>query len=98
MKKKGLDAAGIVGDNMVITVPIDLIVNAAKRNPEYCQIKITDRKAYAAAVAAELIDFNEDGETGISQFHKLLDDIQDGLIEVSHPTIKVKFSPGSKWE
>jgi len=98
MAKKKLDIAKVEDENLIITVPVDLLVNAAKRNPGYWKVRIKDKEAYAKAVAAKIIDFNEDGETGISQFHQLFDDIQGELVEESNTAIQVKWTPEDKFE
>lgn len=90
--------AEILGKNLVITVPINLLIHAAKHNPDYWAVRIKDKEAYAKAVAEKVIDFNEDSETGISQFHQLFDDIQGELIEEVNSVIQVKWSPDDKFE
>lgn len=98
MKKKKLDTATVEGGNLIITVPVNLLLNAAKRNPDYWKVRIKDKEAYAKAVAEKIINFNEDSETGISQFHKLFDDIQGELVEESNNAIQVKWTPKDKFE
>jgi len=98
MKKKKLDAATVEDGNLIITVPVNLLLNAAKGNPNYWKVRIKSKEAYAKAVAEKIIDFNEDSETGISQFHQLFDDIQGELIEESNTAIQVKWTPEDKFE
>lgn len=98
MAKKKLDTAKVENGNLIITVPVNLLISAAKGNPDYWKVQIKDKEAYAKAVAEKIIDFNEDSETGISQFHKLFDDIQGELVEEANAVIKVKWTPEDKFE
>lgn len=95
-KKPGM--AKVENGNLIITMPVNLLVNAAKYNPDYWKVRIKDKEAYAKAVAEKIIDFNEDSETGITQFQKLFDDIQGELVEESNPAIQIKWSPEDKFE
>lgn len=98
MAKKKLGTAKVESGNLIITMPVNLLVNAAKYNPDYWKVQIKDKEAYAKAVAEKIIDFNEDGETGITQFQKLFDDIQGELVEEQNSAIKVKWTPEDKFE
>jgi len=98
MEKKKLGTAKVENGNLIITMPVSLLVNAAKYNPEYWKVQIKDKEAYAKAVAEKIIGFNEDSETGITQFQKLFDDIQGELVEESNDAIKVKWTPEDKFE
>ncbi len=93
-----LETVKVEKGKIIIEIPISLVVCAAKGNPEFCSVRIKDKEAYAQAVAEKIINFNEDSESGISQFHKLFDDIQLELVEESHPSIQVKWDPDGKYE
>jgi K+-sensing histidine kinase KdpD len=95
---KKLGMARVENNNLIITMPVNLLVNAAKYNPEYWKVRIKDKEAYAKAVAEKIIGFNEDSETGITQFQILFDDIQNELVEEENPTIQVKWQPEDKFE
>lgn len=95
---KKFGTAKIENGNLIITIPINILVNAAKYNPEYWKVRIKDKESYAKAVSEKIIDFNEDSETGITQIQTLFDDIQGELIEESNQSIQVQWNPGDKFE
>lgn len=98
MREEQSMSAGIENGDLIIRIPVNLLVFAAENNPEYLEVKITDQYTYAKEVAKRILEFNEDPDTGTTQFQQLLDDIQGDLVEDANDVLKVKWSPDDDFE
>jgi hypothetical protein len=66
--------ARVEKDKVVIEIPLDILVFSQENRPDD-PFKISRQKEMAEYVAQNIINFDEDQETGDSRFHNLIDDL-----------------------
>jgi transaldolase len=91
---KDLKKAEIIGDDLVITIPVDLLKHAFNNKEDnYDQFSIKDKKAFAEYVAKNILDFGGDSETGLSEFEIMIDALFEEIVESGQDFIEELDGP-----
>jgi hypothetical protein len=78
----------VIGKKLTIKVPIDTLVYAFENHPDNCnEDKVKNKKKFAESVARH-IEMDEDQEAGLTDFHRLLDNIFNTMQEDADESIK----------
>lgn len=82
--------AKVSGNNVVITLPIDVLEVAFNNNPENYsdEIKVKYRKQFAKGFAEHINEHSTNGESGLTVFQEWIDSIFEEMIESDAPFIK----------
>lgn len=98
MSEKKILRAAIEGDEVVMRIGIDILAFAARQgNGVEPGVEVTDEQAFAAWVAANLIEFDQDS-AGVSAIERVFDAMavdalegaQDFVAEKSHQMSGIK--------
>lgn len=85
-----MNYAKVSGNNVVITLPIELLVTAFNDNPEKYdeEIRVKYRKQFAKGFAEMINGSSLDSESGLTVFQEWIDSIFEEMIESDVPYIK----------
>lgn len=67
-------------ENLIITVPLNILVLATENNPLIPNVVVKDRDRFADEVADQISSFFYDQETGLTEFQKFLDRVIEQVV------------------
>lgn len=82
MNNNELMIARVENEKVIIEIPIDFIAITQEHRDDYTY-KILDKKAMGEYVAKNILDYNDDSETGLTAFHRLIDGLFDEAYELA---------------
>lgn len=77
-----LMTARVESEKVIIEIPIDFIATTQECRDDYIY-KILDKKAMGEYVAKNILDYGDDSETGLTAFHRLVDELFDEAYELA---------------
>lgn len=85
-----MDYAKVIGKNVVIKLPIDVLEIAFNNNPNNYdeEIKVKYRKQFAQGFVDLVNELSGDSESGLTVFQEWIDSIFEEMIEGDYPYIK----------
>jgi hypothetical protein len=84
-----MNFAQVKGKNVVITLPVDVLVNAFNYNPNNYDeaIRVKYKRRFAQGFVNYVNEISQDSESGLTVFQEWVDTIFDAMIENSEPYI-----------
>lgn len=85
-----MNYAKVSGNNVVITLPVDLLVTAFNNNPENYsdEIKVKYRKQFATGFAELINEHSSNSESGLTVFQEWIDSVFEEIVESGAPYIR----------
>ncbi|MNH66452.1 hypothetical protein D3C73_184830 [compost metagenome] len=85
-----MDYAKVSGNNVVITLPVDVLVTAFNNYPDKYdeEIRVKYRKQFAKGFAELINDHSSNSESGLTAFQEWIDSLFEEMIESDAPYIK----------